>query len=54
MGKYIKDYQVNNFSDEDLDEIKKSKPKVKKFKDPKSNKGLKKKVLRRAKDEFRD
>lgn len=52
MGKYIKDYQVNDFSDEDLGSAKKSKSKVKKFKDPKGNKGLKKKTLRKPKDEF--
>jgi hypothetical protein len=52
MGKYIRDYQVDNFSDEDLEQIKPKKNKIKKFKEPKNSKDSKKKPLRKIKDEI--
>ena len=52
MGKYIRDYQVDNFSDKDLEQIKPKKNKVKKFKEPKNSKDSKKKPLRKIKDEI--
>lgn len=38
MGKYIRDYQVENYSKDDKHTFKKGKSKVKKFKDPKEYK----------------
>lgn len=51
MSKYIKDYQVDKYSDDNIDRIKKGKTKVKKFKDSTDLK-RRKKSIKKLEDEI--